>query len=212
MPTLTDFFTLLEKSNLLAPQEVASLRQHSADPISIAQQLNEEGRLTKWQAEQLLAGHHSFFLGKYKLLEKLGEGGMGAVYKAEQFPLTRTVVLKVMSEKVLNQPHAVQRFHREIQSVSLLNHPNIIAAVDADQVGNSHFLVMEYVPGSDLKKWIRQYGQLPLEWSCEVVRQTALGLQHAYDSGIVHRDIKPSTLLCDDLVHNRRHVFPQTAG
>lgn len=196
MATTAKFFALLEKSNLLAPDELAKAHSiNAASPKDFAKGLVQQGLLTKWQAQQLLAGRHQFFLGKYKLLDKLGEGGFGAVYKAEQHPLKRIVALKVISDKALTKPKAVQRFHREIRSVAALNHPNIIAAFDADSVGTTHFLVMEYVEGKDLKTWIKSYGRLPIDWSCECVRQAALGLQHAYEANIVHRDIKPSNLL-----------------
>ena len=184
---MTDFQSLLAKSNLLSDDQFAQGYD--------AQQLVDQGLLTEWQAQQLLAGQSQFFLGKYKLLDKLGEGGMGAVYKAQQSGIGRFVAVKVMSKKVIGQPGAVARFHREIQTVSALNHPHIITAFDADHVGDVHFLVMEFIEGQDLKSWIQEHETLPVDWACECIRQAALGLQHAYEQGLVHRDIKPSNLL-----------------
>jgi len=189
------FVSLLEKSHLLSAGQLAKLQRVVMEPKILARTLVQQKWLTAWQAQQLLAGRHTLFLGKYKLLDKLGEGGMGAVYRAEQAPLGRIVALKVMSEKVLRDPGALARFHREIRAASALSHPHIVAALDADQVGNTHFLVMEYAPGRDLKQWIKEYGTLPVDWSCECIRQAALGLQHAHERGLAHRDIKPANLL-----------------
>ena len=194
MPAITaaQFLELLSKCNLIPAEQTP---QSAVDPQETAKQLVEHGLLTRWQASQLLAGRHSFFLGKYKLLDKLGEGGMGTVYNEMKFPVTRLVALKVISDKALKQPGAIKRFHREMQTVAALNHPNVVTAYDADSVGDTHFLVMEFVPGKDLKQYIVEFGRLPLDWACDVVRQAALGLQHAHEQGLVHRDIKPSNLL-----------------
>ncbi|MEK6235006.1 MAG: protein kinase, partial [Planctomycetales bacterium] len=190
------FIDVLKQSKLLPAGQIASAENVGlGDPKEFARSLVKQGLLTAWQARQLLAGRHTFFLRKYKLLDKLGEGGMGAVYKAEQAPMKRIVAVKVMSDKFLKDTVAVSRFHREIRSVAALSHPNVIRAFDADQAGRSHFLVMEYVEGRDLKAWINEHHRLPIDWSCECVRQAALGLQHAYQRGIVHRDIKPGNIL-----------------
>jgi serine/threonine protein kinase len=202
MPVVTSgktFLALLEKSRA-APAD--ALRDLALDanlaPQALAGALVEKKLLTPWQAEQLLAGRGNLQLGKYRLLAKLGEGGMGAVYKAVQTSVGRTVALKVMSESVVNQPGALARFQREIRAASALDHPNIVAALDADQVGDTHFLVMEYAEGRDLKAWMREFGRLPIDWSVECIRQAALGLEHAHERGLAHRDIKPSNLLVVD--------------
>lgn len=196
--TSEEFLDVLAMSHLLAADQLAAARalaKYEADPRRLAKRLVQSRYLTQWQAEQLLAGRNKLFLGRYKLLELLGVGGMGAVYKAVQPAIGRTVALKVMSRAVLKRPDAVTRFMREIRSAAALNHPNIVAAYDADRVGETYFLVMEYVPGTDLKKWIREYGMLPIDWSCECARQVALGLAHAFERGMVHRDIKPTNLM-----------------
>jgi len=193
-----EFVALLENSRLLPEKQLATLRElaeTNGTPRQIAKHLVQQGWLTPWQAQQLLAGRHKLFLGKYKLLENIGQGGMGAVFKAEHPGLSRVVALKVMAQELLKDPDAVARFVREIQSAAALNHPHIVAAYDADCVGNTYFLVMEYVEGDDLRAWIRQHQQLPIPWACEVIRQAALGLKHAHENGLVHRDIKPSNLL-----------------
>lgn len=192
------FIQALERSNLLSIEQTHAARQWAggADgPLTIAKLLIRRGWITRWQAQQLLAGRTKLYLGKYKLLEGLGRGGMGSVFKAEQPSLKRVVALKVMSRELLQRPGALNRFQREMRAAGALNHPNIVVAHDADSVGDTHFLVMECISGYNLKDWIRHYEQLPIDWSCDVVRQTSLGLQHAHEQGMVHRDIKPSNLI-----------------
>src|SRR5438309_1213905 len=110
---------------------------------------------------------------------RLGEGGMGAVFKAHDRKLVRTVALKVIRAEHLGKPDFVRRFRREIRAAARLNHPNIVHAYDAEQVGDTHFLVLEYVEGTDLARLVKRWGPVPVEEACEYVRQVALGLQHA---------------------------------
>ncbi len=162
---------------------------------AVLQEFIRTGLITRWQAEMLLAGRTEFLLGRYKLLQELGQGGMGTVYTAMHVTLQRTVALKVLASKALKNPAAVARFHREIQAIAALDHPNIVAAFDADCVDNTHFLVMELVAGEDLDRLAKRVGRLPIGAACEFVRQAAAGLQHAHERGLAHRDIKPSNLL-----------------
>ena len=201
MPAVTnirDFFEVLKKSNLLSKPQLLAAREAVRDfteARGLAKWLLKRELVTPWQSQQLLGGHHRLFLGKYKLLDVIGQGGMGAVLKAEQSSVKRTVALKVMAKELVRDEKAVSRFLREIQSAASLNHPHIVAAIDADCIGDRYFLVMDYVEGRDLKAWLRKYGPLPVSWSCEVIRQVALGLQHAHELGLVHRDIKPSNIM-----------------
>jgi uncharacterized protein (TIGR03067 family) len=132
---------------------------------------------------------------RYRILELVGTGGMGAVYKAEHRLMQRTVALKVINPKFIQSKQAVERFRREVQAAARLQHPNIVHAYDAEQAGDVHYLVMEYVPGTDLGKVLEERGPLPVAEACEYVRQAALGLQHAHEHGMVHRDIKPQNLM-----------------
>jgi hypothetical protein len=134
-------------------------------------------------------------LGPYRLLEKLGEGGMGAVYKALHTRLDKLVAIKVLPADRMQNPAAVARFEREMKAVGKLDHPHIVRATDADEQDGTHYLVMEYVPGCDLSQLVKQLGPLPIPEACELVRQAALGLEHAHQHGLVHRDIKPSNLM-----------------
>ncbi len=200
-PTVDVFVANLRRSTLLSPDRWRHVEswlerpERSADPRQLATELIDRGWLTAWQTAMLLASHDAFFLGRYKLLDQLGAGGMGTVFKAEQMPLGRIVALKVMSPELLKNPSAVARFHREIQAAAALSHPHVVAAFDAESVGDTHFLVVEYIAGKDLNHYAAGNRAFPVGWACECIRQAALGLQHAHERGLVHRDIKPANLL-----------------
>jgi tRNA A-37 threonylcarbamoyl transferase component Bud32 len=132
---------------------------------------------------------------RYRVLGLLGQGGMGAVYRAEHRHMDRPVALKVIHPGLMRDPAAVRRFRQEVRAAARLHHPNIVTAHDADQAGGLHFLVMEYVEGTTLAELVRRRGPLPVPEACEYARQAALGLQHAHERGMVHRDIKPQNLM-----------------
>ncbi len=134
-------------------------------------------------------------IGQYKILAKLGQGGMGAVYKALHTKLDKIVALKVLPEDRLEKPDAVARFGREMKAVGKIEHPHLVRALDAGESEGCHYLVMEYVDGVDLSRLLKQHDKLPVATACELVRQAALGLQAAHQSGMVHRDIKPANLM-----------------
>lgn len=131
----------------------------------------------------------------YRLIEKLGEGGMGTVYRAVHMHLEKTVALKIMKADRSGNPQAVSRFEREMKAIGRLEHPHIVRALDAGEQQGVYFLVMEYVAGIDLDQLIRSLGPLPVAEACEIVRQAALGLAHAHEHNLVHRDVKPSNLM-----------------
>jgi serine/threonine protein kinase len=133
----------------------------------------------------------------YEMGPKIGAGGMGVVYQATHVWLGRTVAIKFVSAEVLSDPEAVGRFRSEARAIGALEHPNIVLATDAGCVDGVHFLVTEYVDGCDLAWLIKQRGPLAVADACEVIRQAALGLQHAHEHGLVHRDVKPSNLRVD---------------
>ena len=132
---------------------------------------------------------------RYEIVGLIGRGGMGDVYKAQHRKMKRTVALKVINRKLFRQGEAVNRFHREVEAAAQLSHPNIVTAHDADQAGDFHFMVMEYVDGVDLSQVVRDRGVLSTGEACDYIRQAAQGLQHAYERGMVHRDIKPHNLM-----------------
>ena len=134
-------------------------------------------------------------LGDYEILAKLGEGGMGAVYKARHVRLDKIVALKILPQGRIANPQAINRFEREMKAVGRLSHPNIVEAHDARDIDGTTVLVMEHVAGLDLAEVVRRLGPLPVAAACEIVRQTAVGLHYVYENGLVHRDIKPSNLM-----------------
>lgn len=133
-------------------------------------------------------------LGPYLLLEKLGEGGMGAVFKARHTKLDRLVALKVLRPQLLSRPDSLSRFEREMKAVGKVHHPNVVQALDAGDFGGVHYLSMEYVEGQDLQALMKDKGPMSVINACEVIRQAAVGLAVAHKLGLVHRDIKPSNL------------------
>jgi len=135
--------------------------------------------------------HHA----RYVILGVLGAGGMGAVYKARHKVMDRIVALKVIGQALTGNPAAVERFRREARAAAQLTHPNIVAAYDAEQAGTTHFLVMEFVEGDSLARRVKEGGPLPVHEACICARQAALGLQHAFEKGMVHRDVKPHNLM-----------------
>jgi serine/threonine protein kinase len=135
---------------------------------------------------------------RYEIEKLLGAGGMGSVYRARHKLMNRDVALKVINPRLVDRPQAVDRFRREVRAAAQLSHPNIVAAHDAEQFGDVHFLVMEYVPGASLAEIVEQRGPLPVNEACHYVCQAALGLQHAHERGLVHRDIKPGNLMLAD--------------
>jgi serine/threonine protein kinase len=132
---------------------------------------------------------------RYRLLGLLGVGGMGAVYKAKHRLMDRLVALKVIRKKLLANAATVERFRREVMAAARLAHPNIVTAYDAEQAGETHFLVMELVEGASLDRLVAERGPFALAQACEAARQVALALQHAFERGMVHRDIKPQNLM-----------------
>ena len=134
-------------------------------------------------------------LGEYQVLEELGHGGMGRVYKALHTKLDRVVAIKVLPRGRVEDPQAIARFEREMRAVGQLAHPNIVQAYDAREIDGTPVLIMEFVHGLDLAELVRRVGPLPVAEACELVRQTALGLQRAHEHGLVHRDIKPSNIM-----------------
>jgi serine/threonine protein kinase len=134
-------------------------------------------------------------LGQYRLGDRLGRGGMGTVYQAEHLLLKRPVALKLLLPDRTRDPRAVARFRQEMASIGKLSHQNIVTATDAGEVNGVHFLVMELVEGIDLARLVYRCGPLPAAEACEVVRQAAIGLQHAHQAGLLHRDLKPSNLM-----------------
>lgn len=196
----TDFMTLLRKSGLMSTAQLgvalALSREHNAAE-DLSAELVRQGLLTSWQASQLLKGQTGFVLQHYKLLEAIGKGGMGHVFKAIDSRDASIVAVKVMSRKLSSNQNLVNRFRREIRASSRLNCPWIVRTIDAGRVGRIDFMVMEFVNGDQLDNILQRISSLPVSVACEIARQAALGLQHAHEQKMVHRDIKPANLMID---------------
>ena len=132
---------------------------------------------------------------EYKVLRELGRGGMGVVYLAHNLLMGRDEVLKVMGRHIIERPGVMDRFLREIRAVAQLRHPNIVTAYTAFHSGESLVFAMEYVEGLDLAKMVKARGPMPIGHACYYAQQAALGLQHAHERRMVHRDIKPGNLM-----------------
>jgi serine/threonine-protein kinase len=198
--SVTDLADALRQLRLLDPAQLDALGREVLprfpDPKTLARELVRRGWLTTYQANQLFKDRgDELLLGSYVLLEKLGEGGMGQVFKARNWKMGQVVALKVIRKERLANETAVLRFEREIRVAAQLDHPNIVRALDADRAGDAHFLVMEFIEGTDLARMVRERGPLPVAIACDFARQAALALQHAHEGGLVHRDIKPANLL-----------------
>ena len=200
--SLDSFIEGLSESGLLPPSEIAGVREHShKDPAKstvagLIEWLVNEHKLTRYQANILARGQRGgLVLGNYVILDKLGQGGMGTVFKARHRRMNRLVALKVLPHSLSSSPEAIARFQREVEAAARLQHPNIAAAFDADEAGGVHFLVMEFVDGPTLATYVKQRGPLPAVLAVKVIAQAARGLAAAHAQGIVHRDIKPSNIM-----------------
>lgn len=197
---LVAFVELIRASQLLEPEQLESIKRgplaRSDDPVPLAQDLVDRGWLTRYQITEMVQGRgKGLVLGPYRLLQPLGEGAMGQVFKAAHRAMNRTVALKIIRKEWLANETAIRRFHREVQAASQLVHPHIVLAYDAGQIGDTHYFAMEYVEGVDLARLVKESGPLHVGEACEYVRQAALGLEHAFEQGLVHRDIKPHNLM-----------------
>ncbi|MBI1832505.1 MAG: protein kinase [Planctomycetes bacterium] len=132
---------------------------------------------------------------RYRIGRFLGAGGMGAVYQAEHRVMDRVVAIKIIHRDLIRNPRVIDRFRQEVKAAARLSHPNIVTAYDAEQAGDVHFLVMEYVDGISLGHLVARKGPLDIAMACNFIRQAAKGLQHAFEAGMVHRDIKPHNLM-----------------
>jgi eukaryotic-like serine/threonine-protein kinase len=164
------------------------------DDDKLAEKLVEQGRLNRWQAEQLKAGRAKFSLGPYQVIDSIGQGGMGQVFKAEHRLMGRIVAVKVLPRH-RSTPDAIASFTREIRAQAQFDHENLVRAFDAGHDGNVYFLVTEFVPGTDLRRLVRVRGKLSMQDAATIISQAARGLGHAHSRGLVHRDVKPGNLL-----------------
>jgi len=177
-----------------AAQWHAAVEQAGTDPAAVADHFVQSGLITEYQAHQLRAGRSKFKLGPYLITDSIGQGGMGQVFKAVHSVMGRQSAVKVLPlEK--STPESRESFLREIRLQAELDCPYLVRAFDAGHDGNVHYLVTEYVPGTDLRRLVRQQGPLSMHQAARVIRQAALGLHYAHRLGLIHRDVKPGNIL-----------------
>lgn len=194
----------LAQSGVLSRDDVSHLRatlgsdEQTTGGDDLADQLVQLKKLTPYQAETLATGKlENLVLGNYVILDQLGEGGMGQVYKARHREMDRIVALKVLPPEKLGSKSGVKRFGQEVKAAARLHHPNIVTAFDADISGGIPYLVMEYVEGQDLQVMLARRGPLQIDEAIDLILQTARGLAYAHEVGVIHRDIKPGNLVLD---------------
>jgi len=205
MPISLEQFTKnLTDSGVMTNEVVASFittlpaDAKPADGEQLAKRLVREKKISAYQAQVVYSGKgKSLTMGGYFVLDKLGQGGMGMVLKAEHRMMKRLVAIKVLSPAVTKTKEAQQRFQREVEAAARLTHPNIVGAFDAGESNGSPFLVMEYVPGDDLSAIVKKKGPLAVDQAIDCIVQAARGLEFAHSQGVIHRDIKPANLLLD---------------
>lgn len=202
--SIDEFLGGLSTSGLMTAGEVSALVESlptsppPRDARQLARWLVRAGKLTRFQAGVLYQGKtRGLVLGDYLVLDKIGSGGMGHVYRAMHRRMQRVVAIKVLSPSALASAEAQQRFLREVQAAARLTHPNIVIAYDAGEFDGVPYLVMEYVQGLDLASIVSRHGPLPVERAVDYTIQAAQGLEYAHALGVVHRDIKPGNLLVD---------------
>jgi len=202
--TLRQFVRNLVDSGLLSAADVSAFQdslppaRRPDDAQSLARELVLARRLTKYQATAVYQGKtKGLVLGEYVVLDRIGAGGMGQVFKARHRVMERIVALKVLPASAMSSAEAVRRFQREVRAAAKLMHPNIVTAYDASEHQGIHYLVMEYVDGQDMGSIVREHGPLSVERAVDWTLQAARGLEYAHRQGIVHRDIKPANLLVD---------------
>lgn len=198
--TVPDFLALVRRSGVTEEALLTAALPHveAAEPMPLAEGLIRCGVLTHFQAEQLLRGKtRGFTIGNYKVLERLGSGGMAVVYLCEHQATRRRVAIKVLPSAKTEDVATLKRFYREARAGTALDHENIVRVHGISQEGSRHFMVMEYVAGALLGSLVKQNGPLHPLRACHYIRQAAAGLQHLHETGLVHRDIKPDNLILD---------------
>lgn len=203
------FWMQLTQSGLIPPREVRALaRSLSSEGMvtdaAAARKLVEQGHLTRFQADRLLEGRsRGFFFDQYKLLDLVGVGGMGWVYRAQNTETGDICALKILLEQFKNDRGMIVRFEQEARAGLKLQHENILRTDGCGSAGGLPYVVMEFVKGPSLLELLRmrERSRLPWEQACDVIRQAAKAVQHVHQVGFVHRDIKPQNLLIDHSGH-----------
>src|SRR5437868_15393323 len=203
--SVEELVQLIRKSGMVDDHKLTAYLQRREftrglpdDAREFADDMVRDAVLTNFQAEQFLLGKwRGFTIGKFKLLERVGVGGMGQVFLCEHMFMRKRVAIKVLPPAKAEQPAALGRFYREARAAGGLQHPNIVRTHDIDQDGNLHFIVMDYVDGPNLLEIVKKFGPMDIGRATSYMRQAAAGLDYAFRNGIIHRDIKPGNVLID---------------
>lgn len=204
--TAEEYADLVRRSHLADEAEFdhalhqfqASPKKRGNDAWALAFHLIQAGMLTRWQTKMLMQGRwRGFVLGKYRLLDRIGSGGMSSVYLAEHQLMRRRVAIKVLPPLQAEKDSRLNRFLAESRAVAQLDHPHIVRAYHLDVEFDRYYLVMEYIEGVNLQQLIEREGPLSFYKAAEYLRQAAKGLAHAHQAGLIHRDIKPANFLVD---------------
>jgi len=203
--SIEELLQLIRKSGVVDEQKLSAYldqrqlaRGFPDAPHLFADELVQDGLLTYFQSEQFMLGKWSgFTLGKFKLLERVGVGAMGQVFLCEHMFMRKRVAVKILPPAKAEQPGALGRFYREARAAGSLEHENIVRTHDIDQDGEFHYIVMDYVDGSNLLEVVKKFGPMDIRRAVSYVRQAATALDYAFRNGIIHRDVKPGNILVD---------------
>jgi eukaryotic-like serine/threonine-protein kinase len=200
-----DLLPVIRSSGIVNERLLAEIKSkvlqgdYPLDPAALAERLVRDNILTSFQAKRLLSNKpQGLIVGRYIVLDRIGSGSMGRVYRAHHVMMDRVVALKIIAPEIAQNERVVARFQREMKLVGRLDHPNVVRAFDADQINRILYIVMEYVNGMSLGERLKKKGPIPPAEMVDYAAQAALGLAHAHEQGIVHRDIKPSNILITD--------------
>ena len=196
----------LTESNLLSDEQICTIHDSIGDRPDVksaegfARELVRQNHLTKLQAGAVLKGKtKNLVFGEYVVMEKIGSGGMGQVFKACHRPTGKLVAVKVLSADAVKNRRLIERFKKEARAVARLKHPNIVRAYEAGKINRIRYLVMEYVEGENMLARVKRKGPLSVDECVRSTLEAARGLDYAHQKGVIHRDIKPSNLLRDKL-------------
>ncbi len=200
-----DLLPVIRSSGVVNERQLAEIKtkvlqgDYPLDSAALAERLVRDNILTPFQAKRLLSNRPGgLIVGRYIVLDRIGSGSMGRVYRAHHVMMDRVVALKIIAPEIAQNERVVARFQREMKLVGRLDHPNVVRAFDADQINRILYIVMEYVNGMSLGERLKKKGPIPPAEMVDFAAQAALGLAHAHEQGIVHRDIKPSNILLSD--------------
>jgi eukaryotic-like serine/threonine-protein kinase len=200
-----DLLPVIRSSGVLGDRQLAEIKtkvlqgDYPLDSTALADRLVRDNVLTAFQAKRFLSNRpQGLVVGRYIILDRVGSGSMGRVYRAHHVMMDRVVALKIIAPEISSNERVVARFQREMKLVGRLDHPNVVRAFDADQINQVLYIVMEYVAGMSLGERLKRKGPIPAAEMVDYAAQAALGLAHAHDQGIVHRDIKPSNILLNE--------------